>query len=110
SQDSFDQVTDVTETSGLLTIAADGEILPQERLFHKVGDYAAIVQLQSGTVSIENSHDPGVQVMITVVGHGSSFGKAFSFVIDGPRTDGIDPSPVGFFLRILLRISVTLTC
>ena len=41
-----------------------------------------------------------------MVGHGHGFAKALGFVINRAWADGIDVSPIGFFLRMLQRIAV----
>src|SRR6266496_4681801 len=101
-----DFVTYVAKASGLAAVAIYGQIFSPQSLLHEVGDHAAVVQLHARAIGIENPRDPGIHLVITVIGHGRRLGKPLGFVIDRTWPDGVDMSPVSFLLGMLQRIAV----
>ena len=98
----------ITEAAGLSAVAINGQVFAAQRLFHEVGDHAAVIQLHTRAVSIEDAHDARVHAVVAVVSHGHGFGKTLGLVINRARTDGIDVAPISLFLRMLQRVPVTL--
>ena len=69
-------------------------------------DNPTIVEPHARSVRIKDAHNPGIDSVGAMIGHGDRFGKTFGFIINSARTDGIDIAPVGLFLRMLQRIAV----
>ena len=64
--------------------------------------------MHTRTIGVENTHDFDVQPVLTVVVEKQSFSTPLAFVITAPYADGIHIAPVGFLLRMHLRIAVNL--
>src|SRR5215469_7890687 len=57
--DAFDQVTHVTETASLRSIAINGERLSAQGLIEEGGNHAPVIQLHARPVGIEDPDDVG---------------------------------------------------
>jgi len=77
-----------------------------ECLDDEVGDDASVVGVHSRAIGIEDPYDADVDVVGSVVIEEESFGAAFSFVVAGANSDGVDVSPVGFGLGMDVRFAV----
>ena len=97
--DTLDEIGDVAEAAGLAAVAVNGERFAQQRLMHKIGKSAAVVEAHAGPVGVEDADDAGIDAVIAVIGHGHGFGEALGFVVNAARADGIDVAPVFLVLR-----------
>jgi len=102
------QVIDVAETAGLPSVSENGQVLSPEGLPHEGREGAAVVESHPCAVSVEYPGDPRIEAVVTVICHGHRFREAFRLIVDTPRPDGVDVSPVIFGLGVNKRISVTL--
>src|SRR5262245_24994752 len=85
AQDAVNLVADVAEAARLFAVAIDGKWVAAKRLLHEVRDHAAVVELQTRAVSIEDAQNARIHFVVTAVGHGRGFGKALGLVIDRAR-------------------------
>ena len=106
SDHSFDLIIDVTETSGLETIAVNCDWLFSDSFKNKVTDDSAVNFVQSGTVSIENSCDSDVNTLDSVVFDKKSFRRSFTLIVARPDSDGVDIAPTIFTLRTDFWVTV----
>src|SRR5262249_50657247 len=67
-----------------------------------------VIELQPRTISIEDTHDANVDLVIAMIGYSCRLSETLGFVIHRPRTDGIYIPPIAFFLRMFMRIAITL--
>lgn len=102
----LDEVLNVLEGSGLLTIAKDGEWLVLEGLSDKVGDDTAVIEGHFGAVCVEDTNDADFKAVFTVVVHSEALSSTFTFIIAGTLSNWVHIAPVFFSLRVLKRISV----
>ena len=98
----------ITERAGLAAVAVDGDRLALERLDDEIGDHAAVVGMHARAVGVENPRDPDVAGLLAVIVEEQRLGAALPLVVTGADADGIDVAPVGFRLRMNLRIAVNL--
>ena len=61
---------------------------------------ATVVGIHARAVGVEDAHDANVDAVLSLVIHEESFGAAFAFVVARANTDGVNMSPVAFFLRV----------
>src|ERR1019366_2069352 len=54
--DTIDEIVNVTEAAGLLTITINRDVLSPQRLHDEIADDAPIVRAHAGAVGIEDSH------------------------------------------------------
>src|ERR1700733_762994 len=106
--EAVDFVADVAEAASLAAVAVDGEVFAAQSLLHEIRHHAAVIQLQAGSVRVEDAHDARIDLVIAVIGHGYGLGEALGFVVDGTRADRIHVAPIGFFLGMFQRIAVAL--
>ena len=78
----------------------------KERLPHEVRQGPAVVQAHARAVGVEDTHDPRLELVVPVVGHGDGLGKALGLVVHRAGPDGVDVPPVGLLLRVHLRVAV----
>src|SRR5580693_10444083 len=101
-------IADVAKTASLAAVAIHRQVLATKRLLHEVGNHTPIVELHARPVGIEDAHDARVHVVIAMVRHGHGLAETLGFIVNRTRTDGIYVAPIGFFLRMLQGIAVTL--
>jgi len=102
----LDEIVNVLEGSGLLSVAKDGEWLVLEGLGHKVGDNTAVIEGHFGAVRVENADDTDFQAVFTVVIHSEALSSTFTFIIAGALSNWIDIAPVVLGLRVLKRVPI----
>ena len=107
AHESIDFIAHVTEAASLIAVPIDGEIFATQCLLHKIRDNAAVIQLHSRTVGVEDADNVCVDLVIPAISHGYGFGETLRFVVHRPRTNRIHIAPVSFLLWMLERISVT---
>src|SRR6266487_3039306 len=103
-----DEVVDVAEAPCLCPVPEHGQGLALEGLPDKRGNRAPVVGPHPRPVRVEDPPDRGVDALLPVVRHRHRLGVALRFVIDAARADRIDVPPVGFRLRMDLRVAVDL--
>src|SRR5438270_4712539 len=101
-------VTHVAEAARLVAIAVNRERFAAQSLLHEIGDDASVIELHARAVGIKDANDARVHFVITVVGHGYRFGETLGLVVNRARPDRVHIPPIGFLLRMLQGISVTL--
>src|SRR5690606_31434843 len=105
----LDQVRDVAEGPGLRSLAVDSQRLVRECLRDEVADNAAIIGGHPGAVRVEDTDDADVDAVAAVVVHEQRLGTPLALVVTRSDTDGVDPSPVAFGLRMYVRVAVDFT-
>src|SRR5262249_34998158 len=108
--DTANQVTYVAKGPGLRAIAINSKGKSAECLDDKIGDDPAVIRPHSPAIGIEYSDNPRVEPVEPVVGHRHRFSKSLSLIINAPRANGVDISPILLGLRVLLRVAVYLGC
>ncbi len=106
SDQSFDLIIDVTETSGLGTIAVNCDWFFSYGFEDEVADNSTVELVQSGTVSIENSCDSDVNTLDSVVLDEKSFRCSFTLIVARPDSNGVDMAPIIFTLRTDFWVTV----
>ena len=104
----FDQIVDVAEAPGLGAVSKNGQVLAPEALAHECGKRPPVLESHPGTVGVEDPHDPGLDAVIAVIGHGHGFGKPLCLIIDAPGSHGIHVPPVVFGLRMDEGVAIAL--
>src|SRR4029077_13536816 len=77
----LDQVRNITEAAGMLSVTINGDGLAPKGLVYKIRQRTAIVEAHTRTVSIKDSDDMGVHTMEAVIGHHHSFRESLGFVV-----------------------------
>ena len=106
--DAVDQIRDIAERTGLLSLAVDGERLTLQRLDDEVRHHPAVAGAHAWTVGIEDPDDAGIDPMVAVIRHRDRLGEALGLVVDAARPDRVDVTPVALRLRMHLRIAIDL--
>ena len=75
-------------------------------LHDEIADDASILGMHMRPVRIKNTRHFDFDSMLAVVVKKQGFRTAFPFVITRPQPNGIDMAPVGFRLRMHLRITI----
>src|SRR5262245_29612338 len=96
----FDKVGNVTEAARLHAATFNEKGLISQRAGDELRHGTPITAPHSRTISIENADNAGVQLVITMVGHGHSLRKAFRFIVNCPWPDRVDVAEVVFALRV----------
>src|SRR5690606_13698552 len=68
--------------------------------------YTTIVKPHARTISIENTHNTGFQLMVSMISHCNGFLIALGFIVHTPWTYGVYISPIGFRLRVYRWIAI----
>ena len=89
-------------------MAVDGDRLAPEGLLHEIGQNPAVIQPHPRPVGVEDAHDPRLDAVIAVIGHGDRLGEPFGLIVAAPGTNRIDVAPVVFALGVDLRVAVDL--
>ena len=71
-------------------------------------DYAAVVELHTRTVGVEDPGDVGAEAEFAVVGHSHGLSKTFRFVVATSWPYWIYVAPIAFLLGVLERVAVAL--
>src|SRR5438105_9873419 len=66
SQDAINLVANITKAARLAAIAIDGKFLAGQSLLHKIGNHPAIIQLHERTISVKDSSNAGMQLLIAM--------------------------------------------
>ena len=106
SDQSFNLIIDVTETSGLRTITVNCDWFFSDGFKDEVADNSTIEFVQSGTVCIENSCNSDVDTLDSVVFDEKSLRGSFSFIVARSDSNRIDMTPVILALGTDLWVSV----
>ena len=64
--------------------------------------------MHSGTKRVENTSYSNVDIVLISIGVHHGFSDAFAFIVAGAGADGVDVSPVRFWLGVNFRVSVDL--
>ena len=107
-KDPLDLVVHVAEAAGLAPVAIQRQRLARQRLDDEVRHDTPVMGAHSGTVRVEDPHDPGIDTVKAMVGHRQRFGESLRLVVHASRPDRIDVSPVALNLRMDERIAVHL--
>lgn len=104
----IDQIVNVLEGSGLVSVTVDGHVLTLEGLDDEVGNDSTIVRVHSGTESVEDSGNPNLDVVLSHVTVGKGLGDSLTLIVTSSGTDTVDVTPVVLSLRVLLWVTVDL--
>ena len=63
----LDQVIDIAERTGLVSLAVNGDGFTFKGLDYKVGDDATVIGMHIGAVGIKKSADPDVDLMLPMI-------------------------------------------
>lgn len=110
SHESFDEVVDILETTGLLSVAIDCDTFFLESFHDEIGDDTPVVGKHIGTVGVENAHDFHWNLVLAMKVHGERFGAALALIVTGSAPDWIHVSPIRFALRVLKRVAIYFAC
>ena len=105
--DAADQVIDITEAARLLAIPVDRYRVAGECLADEVGDDPAVVGAHTRAVGVEYPDHADVDPAGPAVCEGHCLSESLRLVVDAPRADGIDVSPVILGLRMLRVVADT---
>lgn len=108
AHESFDEIVDIAEGSGLGTLAVNREILSLEGLNDEVGDNATIVGKHARTVGIKNTDHADIDAVFAMIVKEERLGCTLPLIIAGAQTNGIHVTPVGFGLRMNVGITIDL--
>ena len=81
TNETFNQIIDITERTGLGSVAEYGNRFVTQGLENKIGNDAAVVGMHAWPVGIKDSSDFDAQLVLAVVIEEQGFGAAFAFVI-----------------------------
>ena len=104
----FDQVIHIAEGTGLGAVTVNRNVLALQRLNNKIGNHTSVVRSHIRTESIENPDDFYFCVIGFVKVEKQGFRTALSLIIAGARAERIDIAPIGFNLRMNMRVAVNL--
>src|SRR5690606_21305894 len=104
----LDQVIHVAEAAGLGAVAIDGDGFALERLDDEVADHSAIVGVHARSISVEDTHDLDLQLMLAPVVEEQRLGAALALVVAAANTNRIHSAPITFGLGMDFRIAVDL--
>src|SRR5262249_29178098 len=102
----FDEIVDITERARLLTFTVERQRLGAQRLHGKIRDYATVVFEHVWSIGVEDARDADVDFVLTVIVSHQRLSQALAFVVTGTQTDRIDVTPVIFRLRVDQWIAV----
>src|SRR5688572_12879032 len=74
---SFNQIRNEAEAARLKTITVYRQWFPLESLNNEVRNDPPVVRSHSRTVGIEDSNNPGIDIVITAIGHCAGFSETF---------------------------------
>ncbi len=100
------QVVYVAERSRLGSVSIDGNRLARERLYDEVADHAAVLGVHARAIRIKNTDNANVDSVRAVVVHAERFRNAFALIVAASRSDRVYVAPVGFLLRMFVRVAV----
>jgi len=106
AHDGVDDVIDICKRPGLGAVAEYPQFLALERCHAEIGNHAAVIDRHPRAVGVENAHDLGIDVVLTMVVHHQRFGDALALVVTRSHADRIDVAPVALGLRMLLRVAI----
>ena len=108
SHHAFDKVVHVAEGSCLAPVTVDGNVLASQCLADEVGHDASVLRVHLRSVGVKDTDDADGDALVSVVIKEKTLGAAFALIVAGTNADGVDVSPVGFFLWALQRFAVHL--
>jgi hypothetical protein len=104
------KIINIAKGPGLTALAVNGNVFTSQTLQDEIGDNPTVVGLHSGAVSVENAGNLYGQVMLPVVVRKKGLRTAFTFIVAGVGSNGIDIAPVGFRLGMHFRGAVYFGC
>ena len=107
-QHQFHQIVHIAERPCLRAIPVNGDGLALQGLHDEIGDYPAVVGVHPRAVCVEQSSDLDGEAVLAVVGEEEGFRAAFAFIVAGAVAYRVDVAPVGFGLRVYVRVAVDL--
>ena len=109
SDQSFNQITDITKRPCLLSPPIDRNWIALKRLHNKVGNNTTVLSMHIRSISIEDTGHFYRQTMLSLIIKKQSLVAPLAFVITRANTNRINPTPVCFGLRVLFRIAINFT-
>ena len=88
-QKPINQIIHVTETSGLATIAINGDVFARQRLNDEIADDTAIIRVHPRSVGVEDTRHPDIQIVLPFIVKEQSFSGSFPFIIATADADRI---------------------
>jgi hypothetical protein len=104
------EIVDVTERSCMRAVAKEGDGLILQGLNDETADHPAITGMHPGSVSVEDSNDPNIHIVLAMIVKEKGLCASLSLIIAGPDADGIHVPPIGLILGMGGRIAVDFTC
>src|SRR3990172_9088058 len=103
-----DEVVHIAERARLAPRAKEGDRLSFQRLDDEVGDYAAVVGVHPGAVSVEDADHADLQLVLAVIVEEEGLRAPLPLVIACPGSDGVHVPPVRLPLRVFRRAAIHL--
>ena len=108
AHEAFDQVVHITEGTGLGAVSVEGDRLPAKRLHDEIGDDTAVVRVHARPVRVEDPSHADIDAILTMIIEEQRLGASLSFIVAGPRTDGVHAPPIALGLRLNQGIAIDL--
>ena len=108
TDETLDQVIDITKGSRLPTLTVNRDGLTSQRLHNEVRHDAPVVRMHARAVGIENPCDLDVELVLPVIVEKERLCAALALVVTRPDADRVDVAPVTFRLRMHGRITIHL--
>lgn len=81
-----------------------------QRLQDEIGNHAAVVHVHARPVSVENSRDTHIDILLFGVRVAERLRDTFALVVAGAWSDWIHVAPIGLWLRVHVGIAVHFGC
>ena len=90
----------------MISISINRNFFSLQGLDNKITDDASVIDGHARPVGIKNTDDFGVDGILPAVIHHQAFSGSLAFIVTTSDTDGVDASPIRFFLRVHVRIAI----
>ena len=108
AKNAFDKVAHVAKATSLGAVSEQGNVFALKSLNNKITNHPPVVGMHAGAVGVEDSHHSNVELVLAVIVKEKRLGAAFALVITTARPNGVHVAPIGFFLRVLVRVPINL--
>ena len=106
ADEAVDQVGDIAEAAGLLSVAIERDVFAAQGLHDEIGDNPAIIRMHAWPISVEDPGDLDLRIVLAVIVEEQRFGAALALVIAGTDADRVHIAPVFLALRVHVRIAI----
>ena len=90
----------------MISIPINRNVFSLQGLNNKITDDASVIDGHARSVGIEDADDFGVDGILPAVIHHQAFSGSLAFIVTTSDTNGVDASPIRFFLRVHVRIAI----